>query len=150
MLASDPDWLLLADGDSIGAVLRPQAFAESRRAAAADGAQAGPASVPAGANAADAAVREALPFAIVSLHATLREALRCLDRAQTPIGLVERAMLHDPMRSAVSSSDGHVGGGGRLPGLSSLSGPAYFEYLRNCGLRFSRNACTPSRDSSVS
>lgn len=66
-LASDPDWLLLADGDSIGAVLRPQALAGARRAAAAG---------------------EASPFAIVSLHATLGEALRSLDRAQTPIGLV--------------------------------------------------------------
>ncbi|MBX3591516.1 MAG: hypothetical protein KF755_11470, partial [Burkholderiaceae bacterium] len=66
-LASDPDWLLLADGDSIGAVLRAQALAETPR---------------------DAVGRDALPFAIVSLHATLGEALRGLDQAQAPIAVV--------------------------------------------------------------
>jgi H+/Cl- antiporter ClcA len=66
-LASDPDWLLLADGDSIGAVLRAQALAETPR---------------------DAVARDALPFAIVSLHATLGEALRGLDQAQAPVGVV--------------------------------------------------------------
>ncbi|MCO5108873.1 MAG: chloride channel protein [Burkholderiaceae bacterium] len=89
-LAAAPDWLLVADGDAVRAVLRPPAHAAAGDGDGnGNGARAGGPAGPTGAvDVAMAALREPAPFAIVSLHATLGEALRRLDEAGARLALV--------------------------------------------------------------
>ncbi len=86
-LATAPDWLLVADGDAIGAVLQSPAAAHDGRSR--DRAEARSA-VDSGETAglAEAAQRESRPFATVSPHATLGETLRRLDAAGARLALV--------------------------------------------------------------
>jgi len=88
-LATAPDWLLVADGDAIGAVLQSPAPAAAHGGRSRDRAEARSA-VDSGETAglAEAAQRESGPFATVSPHATLGETLRRLDAAAARLALV--------------------------------------------------------------
>ena len=88
-LATAPDWLLVADGDAIGAILQPPAPAAAQDGRSRDRSEARSA-VDSGETAglAEAAQRESGPFATVSPHATLGETLRRLDAAGARLALV--------------------------------------------------------------
>ncbi len=92
-LAPAPDWLLVTDGDVIRAALplpiAADAGGDARAPAGAghaDGRCEAPDAVAAASH--EAALREAVPFAIVSLHATLGEALRRIDADGARLALV--------------------------------------------------------------
>lgn len=83
-LSDSSDWLLVAEGQRIVAVLAPAAVSG---AASATAAQASAGALP----------ERLAPFATVALHATLREALAALDRLSVDVALV--AGSAEPLRN---------------------------------------------------